>query len=259
MEKPTILTIDDEIDIIDIITDIFSDSYQVLSSTNATEAIKIMEDNNIDLVISDITMPGMNGLEFCNLVKSNTNLSHIPIVLLTGRTDIDTKISGLNLGADVYIEKPFSPSYLEAQVESLMKNRMKLKNYFASQPLIMISSMAHTPTDSAFLISFERLIEEHLTDPYLDVDFLANKLFMSRASLYRKIKALSNLTPYEMIELIKLNKAAKLIQTGAYKINEVAVVAGFSSPAQLSKSFKRKFGKSPHQFLLETGTGFTES
>lgn len=119
--------------------------------------------------------------------------------------------------------------------------------------------MAHTPTDSAFLISFERLIEEHLTDPYLDVDFLANKLFMSRASLYRKIKALSNLTPYEMIELIKLNKAAKLIQTGAYKINEVAVVAGFSSPAQLSKSFKRKFGKSPHQFLLETGTGFTES
>lgn len=138
MEKPTILTIDDEIDIIDIITDIFSDSYQVLSSTNATEAIKIMEDNNIDLVISDITMPGMNGLEFCNLVKSNTNLSHIPIVLLTGRADIDTKISGLNLGADVYIEKPFSPSYLEAQVESLMKNRMKLKNYFASQPLISV-------------------------------------------------------------------------------------------------------------------------
>ncbi len=257
MGKPTLLTIDDEVDITEMIADIFSETYQVLSSSNAEDALKIMEDSNIDLVISDIMMAGMNGLEFCNLVKSNTNLSHIPIVLLTGRTDMDTKISGLNLGADVYIEKPFSPSYLEAQVESLMKNRMKLKDYFASQPLVMISSMAHTPSDSAFLVSFEQLIEKNLLAPNLDVDFLANKLFISRASLYRKIKALSNLTPNEMIELIKLKKAAKLLQSGEYKINEVAVVSGFSSAVQLSKSFKRKFGKSPNQFLSETGIGLT--
>lgn len=254
MEKPTILTIDDEIYITEIITDIFSESYRVLSSSTAEEAFKVMDIENIDLVICDIVMPGMDGLQFCHSVKSNTQLSHIPILLLTGRTDIDTKITGLNLGADVYIEKPFSPAFLMAQVESLMKNRMYLKDYFATHPLTMISSMAHTPADSAFLNSFEQLIKENLINPYLDVDFLATKLFMSRASLYRKIKALSNLTPYDMIELIKLNKAAELMQTGKFKINEISAMTGFTSPAQLSRSFKRKFGKSPQHFLSDHNT-----
>jgi AraC-like DNA-binding protein len=171
------------------------------------------------------------------------------VILLTAKNTLQAKIEGLEIGADAYVEKPFSPEFLQAQIASLLSNRNKVKAHFASSPLAHIKSMAYNKADEQFLGNLQQIIGKHLDDKMLDVEFLAKQMNMSRPTLYRKISVLSDMSPHELISLTRLKKAAELLLSGNYKVNEVADMLGFSSLANFGRSFSKQFGFSPVEYM----------
>lgn len=209
--KPTILLVDDNEDMLEFLIDELSEKFTILSAPNGAEALFILKEEVVNLVISDVMMPVMDGFEFCRQIKSNTDYSHVPVILLTARNTLQSKIDGLELGADAYIEKPFAMGYLLAQIASLLANRAKIKNYFAHSPLVHIKSMAHTKSDEAFLDKINEFICEHLDEQDLDVDKLARQMNMSRPTFFRKIKSIADLTPSELVNITRLKKSCRVV------------------------------------------------
>ena len=194
-------------------------------------------------------MPVMDGIELCKKMKTDFQYCHIPILLLTAKNSASSRIEGLEVGADAYIEKPFSFDHLLAQMTNLLSNRNIIKDYFARSPLSHIKGIAYSKADKDFLEKLNRIIYENITDSDLDVDQLSCMMNMSRPTLYRKIKGLSDLTPNELINLSRLKKAAELLAEGNYKINEVANMVGYSMPTNFSRDFQKQFGMSPSNYL----------
>ena len=248
-EKFLILVVDDQEDILEFIADDLSERYQVLTARNGVEALDILSREIVQLVISDVMMPEMDGFELCEKLKSSVEYSHIPVILLTAKNSLQSKIEGLELGADAYVEKPFSPEFLQVQVSSLIKNRNKIKAYFASSPLIHIKTMAYSKGDELFLEKLQQLIDEQLNNPNLDVEHLADHMNMSRPTLYRKIKSISNLSPNELINIARLKKAAELLNEGMLRIYEISEQVGYSSQTHFGRNFSKQFGMSPTEYI----------
>ncbi|MCW3092498.1 MAG: response regulator [Ferruginibacter sp.] len=248
--ETTILLVDDNKEILTFLSKDLQEEYVVFTARNGKEGLKIIEEHSIQLIISDIKMPAMNGFEFCNHLKTSLNCSHIPIILLTAKNTLQSKIEGLQVGADAYIEKPFSPEHLKAQIKNLLANRNKIKEYFAISPLAHMSSMAYSKADEDFLGRLNDFIFSNIENPDLDVDLLARVMNMSRPTLYRKIKEISDLTPSELVSVARLKKAAELLITGEYKIFEVAIMAGFHSQSSFGKAFLKQFKVTPTEFQL---------
>ncbi len=246
---PTILLVDDEEDILEFLERILSPRYRVLVTESGEEALRILDKEPVQLIISDVMMPEMDGFELCRHIKSNFEHSHIPVILLTAKNTIQSKIEGLELGADAYIEKPFSKEHLQAQISSLLANRDHLRAFFASSPLVHIRSMAHTREDERFLEALNGTILQHMEDADLNVEKLASYMNMSRITLYRKIKAVSDLTPVELINVVRLKRAAELLADGRYKIYEVANMTGFSTQSNFTRNFLRQFDMTPTEYI----------
>jgi DNA-binding response OmpR family regulator len=254
LEKSLILVVDDNEEILDFVSDDLSEKYQVLTAKNGIEALEILQKEIIQLVISDVMMPEMNGFDLCEKIKSSLEFSHIPVILLTAKNTLQSKIEGLELGADVYIEKPFSPEFLQVQVTSLIKNRNKIKAYFASSPLIHIKTMAYSKGDEQFLEKLQDIIDRNLNNPNLDVEHLAEQMNMSRPTLYRKIKSISDLTPNELINLTRLKKAGALLNQGVLNIYEISEVVGYNSQTHFGRNFSKQFGMSPSEYIYSRQT-----
>ena len=250
-DRPTILVVDDHVEILDFIADDLSEDYEVLKAENGKNALGILVANPVHLVVSDIMMPEMDGYELCQRIKSDVEYSHIPVILLTAKNTLKSKIEGLEQGADAYIEKPFSPAHLHAQIGSLLANRNKIREYFARSPLAHIKTMAHTKADERFLEELNALIHDHLDEASFDVEHLAAKMNMSRPTLYRKIKAISDLTPNDLIHVERLKKAAELLSEGQYKIYEVSYQVGYSSQTHFGRNFQKQFGMSPSEYVAK--------
>jgi two-component system cell cycle response regulator len=248
---PAILLVDDEEEILDFLERSLRESYTIFRTGDPTAAIPILTKEVILLVISDVIMPEMDGFQLCKEIKSRVEFAHIPVILLTAKNTIQAKVQGLELGADAYIEKPFSPRYLAAQAASLIANRLRLKEYFAHSPLVHIRSMAYTRTEEAFLESLNETIVAHMDNADLDIELLARTLNMSRATLYRKIKAISDLAPVEFINIIRLKRAAVLLAEGDLKIYEVASMTGFSSQSNFTRNFHKQFQMTPSDYLRD--------
>ena len=201
-----------------------------------------------DLIISDVMMPVMDGFELCKSVKSNFEYSHIPVVLLTAKNSLASKIEGIGLGADAYIDKPFDSEYLHVQIANLLANRKKLKDYFAQSPIAQLKSIAHSRSDEAFLDQLDEIIDANLDDPALQVDTLARLMNMGRTTFFRKIKSISDLTPNELINLARLKKAALLLSEGDLRVNEVSDMVGYGSQTNFGKNFSRQFGMTPKEY-----------
>jgi len=182
-------------------------------------------------------------------MKTDIQYSHIPIILLTAKNSLNSKIEGLEVGADAYIEKPFAFEHLLAQMSNMLANRNMMKEYFARSPLTHIKGIAVSKADKDFLERLNRVIYDNITDMDLDVEQLSAMMNMSRPTLYRKIKGLSDLTPNELINLTRLKKGAELLAEGNYKINEVANMIGYSLPTNFSRDFQRQFGVSPSHYM----------
>ncbi len=247
--QPVILLVDDEEDILELLENILQNKYQVMKASNGMEAIKLISEEAVNLMISDVMMPEMDGFELCRKVKSTLEFSHIPVILLTAKNTIQAKVEGLELGADAYIEKPFSREHLLAQIHSLLTNRNMIRDFFASSPLVHIKSIAHTKSDEKFLTQLNNAIQEHMEDLELDVEKLAKIMNMSRITLYRKIKAVSNLTPLELINITRLKKAAELLANAEYKIYEVADMVGYSSQSNFARNFQKQFNMTPTEYI----------
>ncbi|HZF64813.1 MAG TPA: response regulator [Chitinophagaceae bacterium] len=246
---PVIMIVDDNDDILEFLEEELKDKYTLFKATNGKIALELLEKETIQLVVSDVMMPEMDGFELCRIVKSDVEHSHIPIILLTAKNTLQAKIKGLEIGADAYIEKPFSPEHLQAQIASLLTNRSKIKDYFAKSPLVHIKSMAYSKADEQFLELLNQAIEARIDDPDLDVEEIARTMAMSRPTLYRKIKAISNLTPNELIHVTRLKKAAELLAAGSYKIYEVTEMVGYTSQHNFSRSFLKQFGMTPTEYV----------
>lgn len=248
-EKPAILIVDDNEDILDFLKDDLGETYTIFTATGGAQALIILNSQAVQLVISDVVMPEMDGIELCEKIKSGFEFSHIPVILLTAKNTLQAKIEGLNTGADAYIEKPFSPEHLAAQVLSLLNNRNKIKEYFAHSPLAHIKSMAHSKMDEEFLEKMNNFIVVHISDPTLDVEHLAAAMNMSRATFYRKVKSISNLSPNEMINISRLKKAVELMNTRLFPLSEIAEKVGYQSLTQLGRNFQKQFGVTPSEYL----------
>lgn len=249
-EKQQVLLVEDQKEILQFIQKELKQHYTIFRAYNGQEALDILEKENIQLVVSDIMMPVMDGIELCKRIKTDLQYSHIPIILLTAKNTLHARIEGLEVGADAYIEKPFSLEHLQAQINNLLASRQNLKTYFTQSPLAHIRGMAISKTDSSFLEALQKVILDNITDMDLDVDKLSKMMNMSRASFYRKIKALSDLTPNELINISRLKKAAELLSAGSYKINEVASMVGYSLTSNFSRDFHKQFGVTPSSYVM---------
>lgn len=245
----TLLVVEDNLEMLTFVVKLFSSVYQVLTANNGIEALRVLEEHTVNLVISDIMMPEMDGLELCDRLKSDLDYSHIPIILLTAKTTLQSKIDGLKSGADTYIEKPFPVEYLKVCVSNLLKNREKLHATFAHSPFVQTNSMAMTKADEAFLKTLNEILVTHIQDPDFSLDDMASLLNMSRSSLNRKIKGILDMTPIDYIRLERLKRAAQLLKEGACKVNEVCYMVGFNTPSYFSKCFQKQFGILPKDFV----------
>jgi DNA-binding response OmpR family regulator len=246
---PVILVVDDSEELLDFLDRTLSVKYDVKRATDGFQALAVLHEISVHLVVSDIMMPGMDGYELCIAIKSEPELSHIPVILLTAKNTLQSKIEGLELGADAYIEKPFSRDHLFAQIASLLANRDTIRQFFANSPLVHIKSIVHSKSDEKFLELVSEAIIANLSDTKLDAEKLSRLVNMSRVTLYRKIKAVSDMSPVEMIHITRLKKAAEMLASGEYKMYEIADATGFSSQSNFARLFHKQFNMTPTEFM----------
>ncbi len=244
-----VMVVDDNPEILDFLSKILSEEYFVISASSGEEALLILEKNNIDLIISDVMMEEMDGFELCGKIKTDINISHVPVILLTAKTDTESKIKGLESGADAYIEKPFSPFHLKAQLGNLLKKREKQQKTYASTPLSDLHSAVHNKLDEEFMKKCTDIILNNIEDSEFSVSTLAQELGMSRTSVFTKIKGIIGMTPNDFIKITRLKKACRMMIESEYRVTEIGFLVGFSSSSYFAKCFQKQFGMLPTEFL----------
>jgi YesN/AraC family two-component response regulator len=226
----------------------YASGYNVVKAANGKAAMQLIEGNTVDLIISDVMMPEMDGFELCRLIKTTIQYSHIPFVLLTAKGNSEAEIMGIETGADAYVLKPFKWKHISAVVKNLIESREKLRLKFSEQPASDVSILATNSRDKQFMEKVVSIIEERIIDPQLSVEELSKDMAMSRSSLHKKLKTLSGYVPNELIKLIRLKHAARLLQTSDNSIAEIAYMTGFSSPSYFSKCFLQQFKLTPKEY-----------
>ena len=199
-------------------------------------------------------MPDMDGLELARTIKGDINISHIPFILLTAKTDIESKLEALELGVDDYITKPFSLAYLEARIENLLKIREQLQGYFKStltSGVITLSKPDITNLDDVFINKTMTFLEEHYDDSTMNIDDIAGYAGLSRSSFFKKIKSLTGLAPVDFVREFRLQKATQLIETGETNIGQLAYNVGINDTRYFRKSFKQKYGINPSEYIAK--------
>lgn len=244
-----LLIVDDSDDMLEFLSSSLNQQYQIATAHDGIEALDLVSKQQFDLIISDWMMPRMDGAEFCKQVRNNPLTSHIPFIMLTAKTDDQSKVEGMDIGADAYIEKPFSVQYLEACIRNIIALRRKLIEKFSSEPTAPVTEIASNPTDDKFLTQMTQIIEENMANSDLSVNFLAEQLGISRSGLFAKIKTLADITPNEMIQVVRLKRAAKLLREGKYLVSEVGYMVGFSNPSYFTKCFQKQFGIKPGDYI----------
>lgn len=243
-----ILIADDNRDLLDYLQMLLSPHYRVTCASNGKEALELLTDFLPDLVISDVMMPMMDGMEFCRKIKQDIRTSHVPVILLTAKVETGDYVEGLENGADLYIAKPFSSDIIKAQIRSLLLNRERIKSSFRSEPMIPPASVASSRLDKAFLEKITKIIEDRMTDSGFTVDILAQEAGISRTGFFTKLKAVSGMTPNDFIRIIRLKKAAELLSQGEIQVSDACFQVGFSSPSYFAKCFQAQFGVAPTEF-----------
>ena len=244
-----ILIIDDDLDTRIFLRSCFNKDYQVLEAQNGRMGLTLTRTEFPDIIISDVMMPEMDGIELCRLLKTDFDTSHIPVILLTAKTLTEDKIEGLETGANAYIEKPFNKRMLLTQVQNLIRTQEQYKKRFQSDIDLHTSNMEFTSIDEQFIQKVIACIEAHMDDSLLDAEYIAKFIGISRIQLYRKIKALTSQTVNQFIKSVRLKNAARLLVEGHLTISEIAYQSGFSAPTHFATYFKEYFGITPSEYI----------
>ena len=248
----TILITEDDDEVRSFLEREFSLHFKIRTAANGKDALRVLEEEEISLVVSDVMMPEMNGFELCRTIKSQLPFSHIPVILLTALTDERQRIFGITGGADDYIQKPFHTDYVKIKIIHLLQERQKLRERLLEKlrdnKLLLSEPEKVESIDDTFLRKFAEQIEAVYADPEYNVEKLSETLGLSRGHLHRKIKELTGTAPVEFLRTYRLNKATQLLRQNAYTVSEVAYRTGFSSPAYFSKCFKAVYGVTPTEY-----------
>ena len=245
---PLLLIIDDNKDIVEYIQLLLEGKYRFLNANDGKNGLEIAQQELPDLIISDVMMPGLTGLQLCDKLKNDFKTDHIPVILLTAKVGIDEKIKGLEAKADGYIQKPFNKKELEIKIQNLIDNRNRLRKRFANKVIFQPSEVAENTQEERFLKNIKDVIEKEYTDPLFDVMKLCDLMCMSKSQLNRKMKAVFNKSPNQFIRSYRLEKAKQLIlKSRDITLAEVAFDVGFASPAYFSKCFHDEYGYSPSE------------
>ena len=249
--KPSVLVIDDNADIRSYVRGLLHTDYTVIEAADGSEGIRKAMKYVPDLIISDVMMPGIDGIECCRRLKSELQTCHIPVILLTACSLDEQRIQGYDGGADSYISKPFSSQLLLARVRNLIDSHRRLKQFFGDGQTLAKEDVCDMDKD--FVEKFKTLIEAKMGDSNLNVEDLGKDMGLSRVQLYRKIKSLTNYSPNELLRIARLKKAASLLASSDMTVAEIGYEVGFSSPSYFTKCYKEQFGESPTDLLKRKG------
>ena len=259
-ELATVLIVDDNADMRAYLRTLLLDRYYVIEAADGQSGLKLAVESVPDIVVSDVMMPVMDGLAFCTRLKQHEATSHIPVLLLTARSSEQQYIEGLQTGADIYMTKPFSTDLLLANIASLLANRQKLRQLFNTQHLntqhLNTQHLNTTPSqhlttqnspspDRRFLDTFLKAMEKHMSNTNLKIEDLGDEVGLSRVQLYRKVKALTGMTPVEILRETRLKRAMQLLKTTDKTVSEIANEVGFATPGYFSSCFKKQYDKYP--------------
>lgn len=254
----TILLVDDNKEMVDYLKSNFKSRFITLTAGNGEEALTILKDQKVDIVLSDVMMPGIDGIKLCELIKKNMQTCHIPVILLSAKGSIEAQTAGIRIGADDYIPKPFSMNLLKGKINNILKAKQRLRCYYSNTIDIDTAKMTSNNLDEEFMSKAIQIVEENIDEEDFTADDLAEKLCVSRSSLYLKMNSVSGEPPANFIRRIRFNKACKLLLEGRYSISEISSKVGFSSPSYFSTSFKKYVGCLPSDYVKNRSKKETE-
>lgn len=248
----TLLLVEDNAELLFVMKKILEARYNIFIARNGTEALNILHDNNsVDLIITDYLMPEMDGEELCRIVRSELEISHLPIIMLSAKSAEENKLKSYQAGVDAYVTKPFDLKLLVAQVDGILENRKKLYSRFRAGKNSEIGLLINTDLDKQFIDKVIRLVESHISDSDFNIEAFNDAMNMSNSTLYRKIKGLTGMSPKEFVRNIRFKYASKLLLEKTANIADVAFMVGFTDAKYFSQCFKKEFGKTPSQYVLE--------
>jgi signal transduction histidine kinase/CheY-like chemotaxis protein/ligand-binding sensor domain-containing protein/AraC-like DNA-binding protein len=251
-ERISLLVVEDNDELRSFLVSTLSSRYDVLVAENGRIALRMAQEQLPDMIISDISMPEMDGIELAQRLKKDNNTSHIPFILLTAKVDMDTRLEAMNLCVDDYITKPFSLTYLEARIENLLKIREQLQQYYQSAlsgtGVIALVKPDMTSVDDAFMQKALSYIETHYSQPDMSIDDMAAYAGVSRSSFFKKIKSLTGLAPADFVREFRIQKAAQLLQAGETNISQITFAVGLNDTKHFSRCFKQRFGYNPSEY-----------
>ncbi len=250
-QESLILIAEDNPDLLEFLEDSISNHFRIAKSKNGKEALSLAMSLHPDLIISDIIMPEMDGIELCKRIKQDIRTSHIPVVLLTALSTVQNKISGMQSGADAYVPKPFNEEFLISQIDNLLNSRKTLRSLFASKQEEWDEGVNILNIDKKLIEKAIHTVENNISNYDFTVEDFAKSLNLSRTHLHRKLKSLTNQSATEFIRNIRLKHAIVLMKSGDYRINEIGFAVGFNSHNYFTKAFKRQYGKSPRDFVRD--------
>lgn len=247
-ERPRLLIVEDNVDVMDYLVSILENDYQLLLAHDGLEGVEKAVENVPDIIISDVMMPKLNGFELCHQLKTDLRTSHIPIILLTAKADLDSRIEGLEQGADAYLAKPFDHRELQAHLHNLLSLRQQLRNRYASTSNIELSENVSHQKEDEFIIRLRKIILENMTDEDFGVSELCKKILMSRTQLHNKLKSLTGRSTSHFIRLVRIEKATELLRDSELNISQISLELGIDSLSYFSRIFREETGLSPNHY-----------
>ncbi len=253
-QSVTILVVDDNMEMLNFLEKkLLGHGFRVIKANDGRDALNVLSTEYVDIVVSDIMMPEIDGLQLLEHIKSDINFSHIPVILLTAKTRLEDKLSGLDSGADAYVEKPFAIEYLIGNINMLLRNRERIRQRLEHMPITKVSGKGLSKVDEEFLQKINDIIQANFHNSEFSMEDVITSMGMSRTSFYRKIKGMLDLNPNEYIKIERLKRARQLFEEGHTSVSEVCYMVGFASPGYFTKCFQKQFDISPKEFIAHQG------
>ena len=247
-ERPVVLLVEDDKEVRSYVKECLRETYEILEAPNGKVALKMIEEEEPDLIVSDIMMPEMDGLELTHQLKNDLKTCHIPVILLSAKSSLEQRLEGLEEGADSYIPKPFSKEHLQIRIRKLLELRKKIHDRYKSQYVVEEEPTDISRLDKKFLDKVSKIVEDNLQKDEFTVEELSDLVGLSRVQIYRKIKKLTGMSVSEYVRMVKLKASIELIKTSGKSMSEIAYEVGFSSPSYFAQCFKKQFGISPSDY-----------
>ena len=247
--QETILVVEDNADIRQYLRKELCETYRIFEAENGEKALKLVKEQEISLILTDVMMPVMDGLQLCKQIKLNLNTCHIPVIILSAKAELNEQLEGLQVGADDYISKPFSMNLITTKINNLFRTRHRIIRYYSNSLEIDPEKIALNPLDEALLKKAVDIVEKHIDYVEFSTDEFAREMLMSRSNLHLKLKALTGEATYEFIRKIRFSKACQLLKEERYTVSEISSMVGFNTPSYFTTSFKRYFGCLPSEYV----------